>query len=53
MTLRETYLCLSSDSIDYTPFLAFRRNPKNRKALQKIFSNTKPKLLGFIAKVRS
>lgn len=27
------------------------RNPKNRKALQKVFSNDKPKLLGFVSKV--
>ena len=28
------------------------RSPKNRKALQKVFSNDKPKLLGFVSKVR-
>ncbi len=28
-----------------------RRNPKNRKALQKIFQSPKPKLLGFVDKV--
>ena len=27
------------------------RSPKNRKALQKVFSNDKPKLLGFVSKV--
>ena len=36
-----------------SPFAAaLRRNPKNRKALQKVFADPKAKLIGFVAKVR-
>ena len=48
--------CLGPQGLPGTPqhigVLCCYRSPKNRKALQKVFSNDKPKLLGFVSKVR-
>ena len=42
---------VSSYTAAYRRALCCHRSPKNRKALQKVFSNDKPKLLGFVSKV--